>query len=128
MNDPQLHVCPRCGQSWPRTADYQLRGFGWLTGLPRGITPSDIDGIFHDGAHGRDRFLVLEAKRSGEWPLQAGQLWLLRALSGLSGVKVCLLVGDMDAIERYWVTVDGLGEPEMVTPEQVRRGVASWLG
>jgi hypothetical protein len=78
--------------------------------------------------HGRDRFLVLEAKRPEEWPLQSGQLWLLRALAGLPGVRVCLLVGDMDAIERYWVTTDGLSEPDLVTPEQVRQGVARWLG
>jgi len=128
MKDPQLGSCPKCGQRWPRTRDYQLRGFGWLSGLPRGITPSDIDAIFHDGAHVGDRFLILEAKRPEEWPLQAGQLRLLRALAGLPHVNVCVLVGDLDAIERYWVTRDGLSEPEMVTAEQVRRGVAQWLG
>ena len=129
MKDPQLGVCPKCYRPWPRDEDHELRGFGWLTDLPRGVTPSDIDGIIHDGTHGRPRFLILEAKTADEWTrLQKGQMWLWRALASLPGVRVCVLVGNLNGMLRYWVTRYGLSEPESVSPEDVRAGVARWLG
>jgi len=129
MKDPQLGSCPMCGCRWPHDADHELRGFGWLTDLSRGVTPSDIDAIIHDDTHGRPRFLVLEAKTTAEWTrLQTGQMRLWRGLARLPGVQVRVLVGDLNSILSYQVTRNGLSEPKLVTPEEVRAGVSRWLG
>lgn len=129
MNSPRLVTCPKCGGPWPRDESHELRGFGWLTGLPRGITPSDIDCVFHDGADGRNRLLVMEAKGPHEeWPIQTGQAWLLRSLARLRGFDVRILRGTLRNLASYRVTAAGI-EPNGVKtdPDTVRQGVARWL-
>ena len=69
MSSSQLRKCPTCAQPWPHGERFDLRGFGWLGDLPRGISISNIDGIIHDGK-AEDRFLVLESKEPDEWPVQ----------------------------------------------------------
>lgn len=129
MTRGTLRYCPECRQAWPRGAEFDLRSFRWLDDLPRAVSPSNIDCVIHDGAGGRDRFLVLETKRPTE-SIDAGQAWLLRALAGVSleRVFVRLLVGSVDALHVHRVTREAIEEPGYTTTAGAFRGaVASFL-
>lgn len=107
MNRAQLRTCPECRQPWPQGAEHDLRGFGWLSDLPRHVSPTNVDCLIHDGSHGRDRFVAFETKRDGE-PLQSGQEWLLRALAS-SGWYVAILRGTAQRLAIASVMPDGVG-------------------
>jgi len=126
-----LRSCPKCLQAWPRKADHDLRGFGWLHDLPRNVSLSNADALLHDGAHGRDRFLMFEVKMPWEPELQAGQGWLLRALAAQSNWTVRLLhsrKGEHGTVRVHTVSGDRV-EPSVLKASLVdlRSSVVDWL-
>lgn len=124
----KLRSCPECGGGWPQGPDYALRGCGWLHGLDRRVSPSNNELLIHDGAHGTDRFLQMELKSPREaWPLQAGQLWTLKALAGQTHWTVLILRGDTRRLDLYRVSRSGVSEGVTTHVEAVRRAVNSWL-
>lgn len=129
MNPGDLRHCPECGSGWPKDVDHALRGCGWLSGLPRRISPNNGDVEVHDGMHGRDRFLRLEIKGPREtWPIQKGQAIHLAALARQSNWTVRVLRGTTKAIDLHRVTSDGIAASGIRThAEAVRSAVASWL-
>lgn len=127
MGDSQLRRCPYCQQSWPRGPGHDLRGFGWLDPLPRHITPSNGDVLIHDGAHGRNRFLLLETKMPWEKEIRAGQSMLLRAFAGQPNTTVRLLQGTTGSVQLYTVNGDGLGAPIETSAIAVRTSVVDWI-
>jgi hypothetical protein len=102
-----LRTCPYCHQHWPKGPDHDLRGFGWLDPLPRGISISNGDLALHDGTHGRDRFLFLETKMKWEPTMQTGQRWLLGALAKQAGWVVRVLRGTLDNFTIHRVNSSG---------------------
>lgn len=125
MNPGTLRSCPTCGRKWPDDADHQLRSLAWLGDLPRRVSASNPDVMFHDGTHGRDRFLMLEVKRIGE-PWQHGQEWFLRAMSRISGVTVRVLRGTLDRLTVERVTPEGIDEGRASRPDDVRKSIVAW--
>jgi hypothetical protein len=123
----ELQFCSECRRRWPKGAEFDLRGFGWLSDLPRHITPSNIDCVFHDGGQGRNRFLVIETKGPSEWP-DKGQERLLRSLSAQPRTFVVMLRGVLETLDFHRITVDRIelqGRP--TTPEAVSRAVSHFL-
>lgn len=125
MNKAQLRSCPECRQSWPTGVEHDLRGFGWLAELPRHVSPTNIDCVIHDGAHGRDRFLAFETKRDGE-PLLAGQEWVLRGLAA-SGWYVAVLRGTTERLSIAPVLSAGIGDYMPTRIQFVRDAVVRFL-
>jgi hypothetical protein len=83
--------------------DSRLPDWGFLKGcFPRGIEPTDIDGMVHLGGDGLDRFLFLEEKgRFGG--LHHGQTRAFHALSRMPGTQVLCFRGHGEAIsEMLW--------------------------
>lgn len=126
-----LRQCPECRQAWPhKSADHDLRGFGWLSGLPRNVSVSNVDCLIHDFSRG-DRFLMLEVKMPWEPELQVGQSRLLRAAAALPGFTVRLLHaihGEVRTlryhrVERWAVDASGV----IVPRSDFRDAVAYWL-
>ncbi len=124
-----LGSCPECGQPWPDDDDHALRGMGWLGALPRGITPSNGDLFFHDGVHGRDRFLLIETKGPWErWPMLPGQASLLRACAGQRDWTVRVLRGTTHHPTIHLVSrssIDETGSP--VALDAVDVAIAAFL-
>lgn len=128
MSSSRLRYCEECHQAWPRTPDHDLRGFGWLDPLPRRISLSNADLLLHDGVHGPDRFLFVEAKMPWEPALQKGQNWLLSSLARIPRWTVRILSGRLDKMKLHRVTSEGVErEGTLVTPASFRDGVAAWL-
>lgn len=130
MTRGTLRYCPECRQAWPRGAEFDLRSFRWLDDLPRAVSPSNIDCVIHDGAGGRDRFLVLETKRPSE-AIEPGQAWLLRALAGVNPERVFvrLLVGSVGELHVHRVDRDSIEDSGYTTTAPAFRvAVASFLG
>jgi hypothetical protein len=124
----ELRQCPQCLRAWPRKAEHDLRSFRWLMPLPRLITPSNGDMFLHDGAGGRDRFLLLEAKMPWEPPLQSGQRRLLEAAARQPGWTVRILSGTLARLEVFRVTASGVeGHGSTVRPDDFRASVVSWI-
>lgn len=75
--------------------DHCLPDWGVFDGcFPRGIKPSDVDGVVHVAeAGGLDRFLFFEKKPAGK-SLSTGQQRLLAALGRLPGCTVLALRGE----------------------------------
>lgn len=120
--------CPACFRGWPRSADHDLRGFGWLDPLPRNISVSNADLLVHDGYHGADRFLFFEVKMPWEKALQAGQNWLLRSLAGQAGWTVRLVHGRPGGVALHRVSRDGVDANGLVVPlAGVRARVVDWI-
>lgn len=129
MTRGALRYCPECRQAWPRGAEFDLRSFRWLDDLPRAVSPSNIDCVIHDGAGGRDRFLVLETKRPAE-TLEPGQAWLLRALAGVNPERVFvrLLVGSVSELHVHRVDREAIADTGYTTTAaSFRSAVASFL-
>lgn len=127
MDRGTLRNCPECRQTWPQGAEHDLRSFAWLSNLPRTVSVSNADAIIHDGAGGRNRFLILETKRDDE-PRQAGQEWLLRSLARYSMFTVRVLRGTLSRLAVHRVTRDGVSEHTYATtPDQFRTAVVHWL-
>lgn len=127
MKRGELRACPECRRPWPKGAEHDLRGFGWLDDLPRHVTPTNIDCLIHDGAYGRDRYLYIETKGPREWP-DAGQSWALRALAGQSRNTVRLLRAALADLTIHRVGTDSIerdGRP--TTAAAVRLAVVAWL-
>lgn len=103
VSSPTLQRCPMCGGPWPEGREFDLRSLNWLDHLPRDITSSNFDTAFHDGFHGRDRFLLFETKGKDE-KLLKGQEWLLRAAAGLPRWDVFVLRGTVDDLMLERVT------------------------
>lgn len=103
---------------------------GWLSGLPRHVSPSNSDVLIHDGNYRRNRFLLFEIKGPHEaWPMQSGQARLLRAQAGQPNTTVRVLRGVPSRIEMHAVTEHGVYERPCLTTTAtaIRNAVASWL-
>lgn len=87
--------------------------------LPRGIQPSDIDGIIEIN----DRFLVLEKKRIGE-PMLKGQRMLLDRLAHRRGFTVLTLTVGQDGVEM--LTNHRTGQTERTNPAEFIAKVEKW--
>lgn len=127
MSTSSLRRCPQCQQAWPKGDAHDLRRFAWLDPLPRRISISNGDLIIHDGAHGPDRFLVIEAKMPWERVIQAGQAWLLRAIAALPGTVVVVLHGPLSRMTMQRVSRDRIADPAPITPDAFRSSVVDWL-
>jgi len=128
MGSSQLRQCPYCHQSWPGGSDHDLRGGRWLDPLPRRITVSNGDILIHDGAHGRDRFLLLETKMPWEESIQAGQAMLLRAAARQPNWTVRILRGRLPNVAMHRVTPESV-DPQglVVLASAVQTSVADWI-
>jgi len=130
VNPGELRRCPDCGGPWPKTPDRRLQGTAWLHGLGRHISQSNFDVLIHDGARGRDRFLVLELKglSDRDWPLSQGQAWMLKALAKQDGWTVAVLRGTTDHVLAHRVLPGGVSaDPIHTHAEAIRRGIGRWL-
>jgi hypothetical protein len=129
MSKAELRACPECGGAWPKGPEFALRGCGWIHGLPRDSSPTNVDGLFHDGEGGRNRFLVVEFKQRDEPWSGRGQLRSLAAMAGLPNFTVRVLRGSTRRLDVHRVGPKGLEEkPVAVTfAEAVRRAIAGWL-
>ena len=130
--DSHLRRCYECGQPWPADADHSLRSMGWVRGLPRNITPSNIDGIFHDNSSGVDRFLVVEIKGEKEqWPPQRGQFLLLMALARQPHTQVIVLRDLPSGLLLYKVSRTSEAwriNPEVTNRDDVNERIRRWFG
>jgi hypothetical protein len=102
-----------------------LPDWGILKGcFPRGIEPTDVDGMVHLGECGVDRFLFLEKKPAGK-ALSNGQRGALSALARHPGTTSLAMRGNGQDVEELlwypgpdsWKATDWAG---------VRRFCAAW--
>jgi hypothetical protein len=121
-----LQLCPSCGRKWPETASHELRSLAWLGELPRRVSASNPDVLFHDGMHGSDRFLLLEIKRDGE-PWQDGQEWFLRAMARVAGFTVRVLRGTLNHLTVERVTPTAVESGRRTNPDEMRSAVIAWV-
>lgn len=126
MTSPALRFCPECRQPWPVGAEHDLRSFRWLDGLPRSITPSNVDCAIHDGGSGRDRMLIFEAKGADEL-LPGGQERLLRSLAARAGWGVFILRGSLYGLDIARVVPTAVRPYASTTPQEVRAAVERFL-
>ena len=109
-----LRYCPVCQRDWTPAKERDLRSFRWAHPLPRHITVSNLDGVFHDGHTGR--FLCVETKMPHEPELQEGQRTLLVALAELPRWTVRILKGyDLSRLDMFRVTRLGVGTQAIQT-------------
>ena len=87
--------------------------------LPRGIQPSDIDGIVEINNH----FLVMERKRANE-KTKDGQRYLLEALARQPGFTVLEVVHGEDGVEEVYNY--GSDERETTNPGDFIARVEAW--
>jgi hypothetical protein len=129
VSNAQLEFCPECRRPWPAGAEHDLRGLGWLSDLPRGITPSNGDIFIHDGDDGRDRMLAFETKSSHEqWPIRTGQARLLMSMARRPSWIVRVLRGSLEHLVVHRVTPSLIEESGvLVSPIAFRGAIARWL-
>lgn len=120
-----LRRCPYCGSDW-HDDGHNLRGLAWLSGLPRGIEPSNGDIFIHDGMHGRDRFLLLEMKQPGEAILK-GQAILLKAVSHLPRWDVSIVSGTTGETYIQRVTSGTIEAARPTTTDAIRDATFRWI-
>lgn len=99
-----------------------------MDGLPRGITPMNLDAVaIHNGTDG-DAVYLFEIKMPHEpWPMSLGQLRALRAMSRWSGSRVFVLRGTEHEFDVYQVLPFGLSKPFRVSGPDVHGWLERWL-
>jgi hypothetical protein len=128
VTSSRLRTCEQCHQPWPKGPDHDLRGFAWLDPLPRKISVSNADLLVHDGLHGPNRYLFLEAKMPWEPPLQKGQNWLLRSLAEQRNWTVRVLHGRLGSMTMHRVHPTGVDAVGLaISAVEFRASVADWL-
>lgn len=122
-----LRYCPVCQRDWTPAKERDLRSFRWAHPLPRRITVSNLDGVFHDGHTGR--FLCVETKMPHEPELQEGQRTLLVALASLPDWTVRILRGyDLARLDMFRITRQGVGTQAIRTSAAAfHRAIARFL-